>query len=185
MTGDGAAIGDDAPPAGEIGYRQIGPFRIRRDASIGPIALIVVSVLGIGAVFWGQFMAEPGIVVIQFDAGAVDDYAIGKVVAFEERDLYLVGMEDGRIRAVDGRVNGSDCAVTYIPDDPRGRLRNPNGVFGVLEDPCSGDVWAMTGDAISGADQPLRTPQLTFARDDAGVMHVWVEIISADDDGDD
>ena len=34
--------------------------------------------------------------------------------------------------------------------------------------------------AISGSDQPLRTPHVTFKRDDAGVLHVWVELITID-----
>lgn len=164
----------------EPGYRRVGPVRIRRDASFGPIALVLVSLAGIFAVFWGQFFTDPGIDVTLFDAGRVDDHAIGVVMAFEESDLYVVGLEDGRIRAVDGRLEGTGCVVRYLPDDSRGRLRNPNGTAGVLEDACTGAVWAMTGDVISGADEPLRTPQITFKRDDEGALRVWVEIITVD-----
>lgn len=180
MTSDESSVeGVDSESEGP-GYRQIGPVRLRRDASIGPMVLVVVSLAGVLAVLWGQLFAAPGIVVTQFDAGPLDDHGIGKVVVFPELDLYVIGLEDGRIRAVDGRLDGSECRVAYLPDDARGRVRNPNGVAGALEDACSGGVWAMTGDAISGADEPLRTPFVTFRRDDAGLLHVWVELITLD-----
>jgi hypothetical protein len=159
-------------------YRQVGPVRIRRDASFGPIALVAVSLAGILAVLWGQLFADPGIAVTQFDAGPIDDHGIGEVVMFEELDLYIVGLEDGRIRAVDGRLDDTDCSVEYLSDDERGRVRNPSGVAGVLEDACSNGVWSVAGDAISGSDEPLRTPQVAFRRDSTGVLHVWVEIIN-------
>ncbi len=171
--------GVDSEPE-EPGYRQIGPVRIRRDASIGPIVLVAVSLAGILAVLWGQLFAAPGIIVTQFDAGRLDAHGIGQVVVFPEVDLYVIGLEDGRIRAVDGRLDGTECSVTYLPDDARGQTRNPNGVTGALEDACTGGVWAMTGDAISGADEPLRTPLVTFHRDDTGMLHVWVELITLD-----
>ena len=173
MTGD-QTVGTPEGDPEEPGYRRIGPVQIRRDASYGPIALILVSFAG------GQFFADPGIEVTLFDAGAVDDHAVGVVVVFQELDLYVMGLEDGRIRAVDGRLENSDCTVDYLPDDPRGRSRNPNGTTGVLTDSCGGGVWAMTGDAISGTNEPLRTPQITFRRADDGLLHVWVEVITLD-----
>ena len=178
MTRDRAGSPAADEQSDEPGYRQVGPVRIRRDASYGPIALVLISVIGVFAVLWGQLFADPGIEVTLFDAGRVDDHAIGKVVVFEDLALYVIGLEDGRIRAVDGRLDGTDCRVTYLPDDLRGRVKNPERIPGVLEDPCSEAVWAMTGDAISGTNRPLRTPQITFKRDDAGDLHVWVEIIT-------
>ena len=178
MTNDRTTLAGVDGELEEPGYRQVGPVRIRRDASFGPIALVAVSLAGILAVLWGQLFADPGIAVTQFDAGPIDDHGIGKVVVFEELDLYVVGLEDGRIRAVDGRLDGTDCSVRYLPDDGRGRVRNPSGVRGVLEDACSGGVWSVAGDAISGSDEPLRTPQVAFRWDAAGVLHVWVEMIT-------
>jgi hypothetical protein len=180
MTSDRTSIEDVESEPEETRYQQIGPVRIRRDASVGPIMLVAVSLAGILAVLWGQLFADPGIIVTQFDAGRLDAHGIGQVVAFPELDLYVIGMADGRIRAVDGRLEGTECSVTYLPDDARGRSRNPNGVMGALEDVCTGGVWAMTGDAISGAEEPLRTPLVTFHRDDVGLLHVWVELITLD-----
>lgn len=180
MTSEYTTLEDVDEDPGGPGYRQVGPVRIRRDASYGPIVLVLVSLIGIFAVLWGQLFADPGIEVTLFDAGRVTDHDIGQVVVFEELDLYVIGLEDGRIRAVDGRLDGVACRVTYLPDDPRGRSRNPTGVNGVLEDSCSGGVWAMTGDVVSGSDEPLRTPQITFKRDAAGDLHVWVELITLD-----
>jgi len=136
--------------------------------------------MGIFAVLWGQLFATPGIDVTLFDAGRVDDHGIGLVVVFAELDLYVLGLEDGRIRAVDGRLNGTECRVSYLPDDERGQELNPTGMTGVLGDACTGAVWAMTGDVISGTDEPLRTPQITFKRDSEGELRVWVEVITLD-----
>lgn len=151
-------------------------------AAAGPLALLVVSAIGILAVFWGRFVADPGIEVTLFDAGPIETFAIGEVVAFPERDLYVIGLEDGRIRAIDGRVEFSGCSVDYLPDDPRGRERNPTGSAGVLVDPCSGAVWSVAGDAIARVDEPLRTPRVSFPRDASGIVHVSVEVITVGGD---
>jgi hypothetical protein len=144
--------------------------------------LFVVSALGILAVFWGRFVADPAIQIELFDAGPVEALLETNVIAFPERDLYLVGLEDGRVRAVDGRVEFSGCQVDYLPDDPRGRGRNPHQQSGVLEDPCSGAVWSVAGDAIAKVDEPLRTPQISFVTNAAGVQHVFVEVITVGGD---
>ncbi len=144
--------------------------------------LLLVSAIGILAVFWGRFVSDPGIEIELFDAGPTEALLERAVIAAPERDLYLVGLEDGRVRAVDGRVEFSGCAVEYRPDDPRGRAHNPHGLPGVLEDPCSGAVWSVAGDAIALVDEPLRTPNVTFERDEDGVQHVIVELITVGDD---
>ncbi len=150
----------------------------RRALPIGPLALLIVSVLGVAAVLWGALVADPGISVSQVDAGPIDRFAIGEVVVLADLDFYLVGLEDGRLRAVDGRIEDSECRVRYLPDDRRGRALNPTGIAGVLIDPCSEAVWSVGGDAIAGAGHPLRTPQVSFRHDEQGVLHVWVERIS-------
>lgn len=168
-----------APPA-----RRLGPFTVPRN--IGPIMLFLVSAIGIAAVFWGRFAADTGIEIRLFDAGPeaaiLETLRGGEIVAFPDERIYIVGLEDGRLRAIDGRVEFSGCSVNYLPDDPRGRIRNPDGTSGVLEDPCSGAVWSVAGDAIAGVDEPLRTPQYSFAEDDDGVRHMFVEVISVGDD---
>ena len=144
--------------------------------------LFTVSAIGILAVFWGRFVSDPAIEIVLFDAGPTAALIDQSVVAIPEQDLYLVGLEDGRIRAVDGRVEFSGCAVEYRPDDARGRARNPHGLPGVLEDPCSGAVWSVAGDAIALVDEPLRTPNVTYDRDEDGVQHVIVEVITVGGD---
>ncbi len=153
--------------------------RLRVPNGTGPAALLAVSLIAVGAVLWGGFISSPNIVVVQFDAGPVSDYAIGEVRAFPQVDLYLVGLEDGRIRAVDGRINGEDRAARYDPDDTRGRSRNPRRVSGAFIDDATGAVWALTGDAVRVAGSPLRTPNVTFRTlPEDGRQHVFVELIN-------
>lgn len=147
-------------------------------AHLGPTMVLVVTALGVFAVFWGYFNPPP-IQVVMFDAGDISRFGIHKVVAYPEQHLYLVGMADGRIRAIDGRVAGSNCKVEWLPDDPRGAERNPQGLPGVFRDPCSGALWSFEGNAISGADQPLRTPQVTpRISDDGKSQRVTVELVN-------
>lgn len=153
--------------------------RLRVPNNTGPAAFITITLLGIGAVLWGGLISSPSIVVVQFDAGPVSDYAIGEVQAFPEVDLYLVGLADGRIRAIDGRINGEDRAVRYDPDEVQARARNPRRVLGAFVDDVTGAVWALTGDAVRVADSPLRTPNVTFRTlpgNDG--QHVFVELIN-------
>jgi len=168
------------PSLDEPAPRKLGPLPLPR--SIGPLMLLLVSAAGIFAVLWGALVANPGIEVRQFDAGDVRRFAIGEVVAFPDEHIFVVGLEDGRVRAVDGRIEATRCSAELLPDDPRGRALNPTGSTGVLADPCSDAVWSIAGDAIAGANEPLRTPQVSFATDTDGVQHVLIEIVSVGDD---
>ena len=150
----------------------------RVPAWLGPVALLLTSLFFIGVVLWGTFNPVP-IQVQLFDAGPVTQFAIHKVVAYPERNLYIVGMEDGRLRAIDGRINGTTCRVEWRPDDPRGAVRNPQGLPGVFHDPCSGALWSFEGNAISGTMEPLRTPRVAPKAVAAGEPeHVTVEMVN-------
>lgn len=145
-----------------------------------PGALLLVSVLSVGAVFWGRFVADPGIRVFEFDAGPVAGLEIGGVRPFPELGLYLVGLADGRVRAIDARVHSTGCVVTWLPDDERGRAANPRGAPGVFEDACTGAYWAVSGDQIHAAgrsEEPLRTFELAYTTLPDGQQHVFVEVI--------
>lgn len=142
----------------------------------GPTMLILVTVAAIAAVVWGN-LNPSGITVQEFDAGPVSDLAIAKVVAFEEMDIFLVGLADARIRVIDGVLRGSGCIVDYRPDDDRGRAQNPGNVPGTFVDPCSGAVWAITGDAISDSTEALRTFFKELRTLEDGRQHVLVELI--------
>ncbi|MFA7249334.1 MAG: hypothetical protein WC273_06825 [Dehalococcoidia bacterium] len=145
---------------------------------VGPLVVLVISALGLFAVFWGIFNPM-AIDVVDFDAGDASQFAVHRVVAFPEQHLYLVGMEDGRIRALDGRVQASNCRVEWLPDDPRGAVRNPQGLPGVFRDPCSGALWSFEGNAISGTNQPLRTPHVTLSAGlDGRSQRVSVELVN-------
>lgn len=145
---------------------------------LGPTMLLVVSALAVGAVFWGYFN-PPAIEVVSFDAGEVSRFGIHRVVAYPEQHVYVVGLADGRIRAVDGRVRETNCKVAWLPDDPRGAARNPEGRPGVFYDACSGAVWSFEGNAISGTEEPLRTPQVAVRSPaDGGPQRVFVELVN-------
>jgi hypothetical protein len=87
-------------------------------------------------------------------------------------------MENGQIRAVDARVESTGCDAQWHADDQRGTVDNPTHAPGALVDPCSGAVWSMVGDALSGTETPLRTPSISHERGSDGVDHVWVEMIN-------
>ncbi len=153
--------------------------RWRTPSWLGPAMFLLVSAAGILAVFWGYFN-PPNLVVEIFDAGPVDRFAVHRVVVYPERDLYIVGMEDGRLRAIDGRINGTDCRVEWLPEDTRGAVRNPAGLPGVFHDSCSGALWSFEGNAISGSDQPLRTPHIAPKAGPVGSPErVTVELINS------
>ncbi|MPZ98456.1 MAG: hypothetical protein GEU80_03800 [Dehalococcoidia bacterium] len=145
---------------------------------LGPTALIVVSAAGIFAALWGGLFADPGITVRYFDAGAVNTFAIRQVNAFPEVDLYVVGLDNGKIRAIDMRVEASGCVASWLPEDWRGRAANPGRLPGVYEDPCSGAIWSMEGNAISGSELPLRTPHIEPRQGTDGKQHIFVELIN-------
>ena len=147
-------------------------------AHLGMAAILLITVIGVFGVVWG-YLNPPGIEVEDFDAGELSRFAVRRVVAFPEKHLYVVGLEDGRIRAVDGRVASNNCKVDWLPDDPRGAQRNPQGLPGVYRDPCSGALWSFEGNAISGTNEPLRTPQVTVTAGQDGKQHVFVELINA------
>lgn len=145
---------------------------------LGPLVFLLITAAGIAVVVYGFFFG-PKIEVVQFDAGNIDQFAIHRVVPFPEHDFYLVGLEDGGLRAIDARVESSGCRVRWLPDDPRGAVRNPQGLPGVFEDPCTGALWSFEGNAISGTDKPLRTPHVSPAPSpDGQTEHILVELIN-------
>jgi hypothetical protein len=154
-------------------------LRIRRGPTwLGPTALLLLSLAGVFAVLWGYFN-PPLVRIVYHDAGLVSRFAIGEVTAYPEVDLYVVGMDDGRLRALDGRIEGTSCTVDWRPDDPRGVPHNMGGRPGVFEDPCTGATWSRVGDAISGTLRPLRTPYVNPKWDaEAGEMRIFVELIN-------
>lgn len=144
---------------------------------LGPVALLVMTLFFVGVVVWG--LVNPTEIRVEyFDAGRADAFEIGQLTAFPEHDLYVVGLQDGRLRAIDGRVEGTECRVSWIADDTRGRAHNPGGVSGVFEDPCTGAVWSMEANAIEGATEPLRTPYIDYRPGTDGALHAFIERVN-------
>lgn len=174
LAGPAAALrrmGDSLQRFGNAVTRRTPPW-------LGPGAFLLVTVIAIAVAIYGTFIADPGIRVRRFDAGPVTQFAIGELRAYPDIDLYIVGLEDGRLRAIDGRVQATDCSVEWRADDPRGSARNPGSVPGAFVDPCGPGVWSMLGDAIAGSAVPLRTPQVTYRVDESGANHALVEMIN-------
>ncbi len=145
----------------------------------GPSALFITSFFFIGVVFWGLFN-ETEIVVKYVDAGPVDRFAIGQVDQVDDLPLYVIGLENGTLRAIDTRLEGSSCLANWMPDDPRGRSINYQAGYGVFKDTCSEKIWAAAGHAIGG-DTPLRTPHLEPRPGVDGKQHIFVEFIILDE----
>jgi hypothetical protein len=132
---------------------------------------------GLFAVVWGA-LAPRKIDVVYVDAGPVTQFEIGRVEYYPEFEFYVVGLEDARLRALDGRIESSGCSVRWLPADSRGVEHNPLDQVGVFEDPCSGAVWSAIGNAISGTDEPMRTPYIDWRRGEDGLIHAHVEVIN-------
>ena len=136
-----------------------------------------MSAFFIGVVLWGYFNPSE-IRVVYFDAGRADAFEIGQLREFPGEDLYVLGMTDGRLRAIDGRVEASGCSVVWNMDDARGAAHNPGGVPGVFEDPCSGAIWSIEANAIEGSTVPLRTPYIDYRPGSDGAVHAFVEHVN-------
>lgn len=147
-----------------------------------PAALAASGVALVFAVLWGAYFAKPGIKVFMFDAGPVEGMHIGEVRAFPELDLYLVGMGNGTIRAVDGRIASNGCRARWEPEAQPTIAQNPAGRPGAFLDPCSGAVWAMTGNQVvsPGTPEPLRTFIVRYDTLEDGRQHVFVELVGRD-----
>jgi len=145
---------------------------------LGPSALFITSLFFIGVVFWGLFN-ETEIVVKYVDAGPVDRFAIGQVDQVDDLPLYVIGLENGTLRAIDTRIEGTGCLANWMPEDPRGRSINYQARHGVFADTCSNKIWAAAGHAIGG-DTPLRTPHLEPRPGTDGKQHIFVEFIILD-----
>ena len=145
---------------------------------LGPSALFITSLFFIGVVFWGLFN-ETEIVVKYVDAGPVDRFAIGQVDQVDDLPLYVIGLENGTLRAIDTRIEGTGCLANWMPEDPRGRSINYQARHGVFTDTCSNKIWAAAGHAIDG-DTPLRTPHLEPRPGTDGKQHIFVEFIILD-----
>lgn len=145
---------------------------------VGPTAMLALSGFFIGVVLWGYF--RPVDIRVEYlDAGRADSFTIGELTPFPDADLYVVGMADGRLRAIDGRVEGTDCTVRWLPDDARGRPHNPGNATGVFEDPCSGATWSMIAHAIQGSSEPLRTPHIDYRPGpDGRATHAFIERVN-------
>ena len=153
--------------------------RIPRGA-IGPFVLIVFSVAGIGATVWGGTAGKAEFIVESYDAGSLDQFAIGRLVAFEGPGLYVYGRESGQLRILDGVVRTNGCRVQWLPDDTRASSANPGGGPGAFFDACSGAIWAITGDAVTGTDQPLRTFTFLVVVQPDGTEQLFIEVIGRD-----
>ncbi len=146
-----------------------------RGRPLGLLGVLLVVIAGVFAVLWGTFKSEPPKFAL-VDAGLVSSFAIGRVVAYPEQQFYVVGLADGRLRALDGFVKSSGCPVSWLPADERGRARNVNGEPGVYVDACSGGVWYANGDALPPTAEPLRSFHLEY-RTVADGQHLWVEVL--------
>ncbi|MDA0270137.1 MAG: hypothetical protein O2798_09630 [Chloroflexi bacterium] len=154
------------------------PRRLTAREAIGPTALLLISMIGLGAVVWG-YLNQPDIRIAIVDVGALDEFAIGRFIERPEDNLYLYGMPDGRIRALDMRIQGTGCIAEWIRDEEAGRAHNPGAEPGVFRDPCDGATWSMIGNAISGSNVPLRTPVVMVQGDIQGrSQRVVVEVIN-------
>jgi hypothetical protein len=161
------------------GFARIGAVLGRWDHRgwLTIVGFALVLLIGGGGAIWGGVWAKPDIRIQEYDAGPVSKFAISEVAPYPDVNVYLVGLADGRIRALDGIVKETGCAVQWLPDDRRAVSANPDGRPGAYLDACSGAVWTLLGNAFSGTIQPLRTFEVEYFTNTEGVQHVWVEVL--------
>ncbi len=148
--------------------------------AIGPFALIAFSLAGVALVVWGATIGKAEFIVEDYDAGPLEQFVIGQIVAFDEPGLYVFGREDGQLRVLDGLIRRTGCRAQWLPDDSRASSANPDGASGAFADPCSEALWAMTGRAIVGTDEPLRTFTYRVRAGPDGADHIFIEVIERD-----
>ena len=159
----------------------------RRGWPRGLVALLLVVVVAIGAVFYGA-ANRPNFDVFYFEAGTFDSYAVGEPRYFPQARIFVISLDETlleqspiqetecrpvvpaaeepnlakELRALDAiSPSGTGCVIDFIPDDPRGAARNPLGRPGVYVDHCSQAVWYLNGDALARTTQPLHAFHIT------------------------
>lgn len=163
-----------APPASNGGGKHI-PFG-SWGSLVTMLAFGVFFVLLFGAVTRGYLSGGPKVPVNWVDLGPETGFKIGELRVVEGEHVYVLPLQDGRLRALDGIVESSGCAVEWKPDDTRGAPLNFGGKPGAFVDPCSGLAWAITGDAI-GHNRPLRTFAISRLEREGQPPHVQVEVL--------
>lgn len=156
---------------------QRAPSNSNLSTKLTVLAFAAFFVFALVGVVRGAFFAQPNVHVKWTDAGPESEYAIGKVIPMAGQGVYVIGLENGSLRAVDGLVKTSGCFVEFLPDDERGRTHNPRQQPGALRDPCTGAMWAANGDAIDGGHLPLRTFAVASFLAEDGTRHVRVEVL--------
>lgn len=137
----------------------------RRGWPIGLVALLLVIIAAIGAIFYGA-ANRPDFNVFYFDAGPIEEYEVGEPRWFPQARIFVIALDEAEgaknLRAIDAIAPvGTGCVVELDLEDERGSVRNPLGRPGSLKDTCSQAVWYLTGDALERTSQPLRTFHIT------------------------
>ena len=155
----------------------------RRGWPIGLVALLLVIIAAIGAIFYGA-ANRPDFNVFYFDAGPIESYEVGEPRWFPQARIYVIALDEAEgaknLRAIDAIApSGTGCVVELVADDERGAIANPRGRPGVFRDSCSQAVWHLTGDALERTSEPLRTFHITRPppTNAAGERIVEVEVI--------
>jgi hypothetical protein len=153
-----------------------------RGALATRLTILAIALVFVATLFaWGRgvIAGGPAVAVRWVDAGPDAAFAIGHVVVLPGEHVYVIGLANGQLRAIDGIVEGSRCAVRWLPDDPRGAAKNPRGTAGVYEDTCSSAVWAATGDALTAETPPLRTFEVRGSTAADGTRRAEVEVLGS------
>ena len=117
--------------------------------------ILLISAVGLYAVIHG-YMNPPKISIEQFDAGSISNFDIGDVVYFQDQEFYLVGMRNGKLRALKQSIKDS-CTLNYfgLRHNNDNKIK-PFSIQNIFFDNCD-NLWRVNGDSFFQNQVPLKT----------------------------
>ncbi|MFL2635097.1 MAG: hypothetical protein ACJ0J6_04560 [Dehalococcoidia bacterium] len=117
--------------------------------------ILLISTIGLYAVIHG-YMNPPKILIEQFDAGSINNIDIGDVIYYQDQGFYLVGMSNGKLRALTQSVKKS-CLLNYFGSRDNNDYKiKPFALQNIFFDNCD-NLWDVNGDSFFQNQVPLKT----------------------------
>tara|TARA_Y100001970_G_scaffold159791_1_gene195544 strand:- start:30457 stop:30915 length:459 start_codon:yes stop_codon:yes gene_type:complete len=117
--------------------------------------ILLISAIGLYAVIHG-YTNPPKISIEQFDAGNIENFSIGDVIYYENKEFYLVGMNNGKLRALKQSIKGSCSLNFFAKRNNNDNKMKPLSIQNVFFDNCS-NLWHVNGDSFFQNQVPLKT----------------------------
>ncbi|MBI51634.1 MAG: hypothetical protein CL779_00250 [Chloroflexi bacterium] len=117
--------------------------------------ILLISAIGLYAVIHG-YMNPPKISIEQFDAGSISNFDIGDVIYYQDQEFYLVGMRNGKLRALKESAK-EPCSLNYFGSRHNNDNKiKPLSLQNIFFDNCD-NLWHTNGDSFFQNQVPLKT----------------------------